>query len=113
DRASIKDLILLHDSHDSAGQIILSHCVEIGDLRRLAANKSGAVVLAGCGESANDVLHHPWVDLTGGEVIQEVERLSAAHRTVVDAVIDEVTADRLVAPHTKRYLHLGPDPING
>ena len=48
---------------------------------------------------------------SGRQVIQEEERLGALHEDVVDAVIDEVGADRVVRPAMNATLQLGADAV--
>ena len=47
----------------------------------------------------------------GGEIVEEEQRLGALHQDVVDAVIDEIGADRIVAVGQERDLQLGADAI--
>ena len=49
--------------------------------------------------------------LADGEVIQEEERNGALHRDIVDAVIHQVFAHRVVPARGKRDLQLGADAV--
>ena len=53
------------------------------------------------------------VELAGGEIVEEEQRLGALHDEVVDAHRDEVDADRVVDAGLDRDLHLGADAVVG
>ena len=84
------------DADDEAGDVVLAVLVEAGHLRRLAAEQRAAVLAAGLGEAFDDLHGHIRIEPAGGEVVEEEERLGALDEDVVDAVIDEVDADRAV-----------------
>ena len=50
------------------------------------------------------------VELAGGEVVEEEQRLGALHHQVVDAHGDQVDADRVVKPVSMAILSLVPTP---
>ena len=47
----------------------------------------------------------------GGQVVEEEQRLGALHEDVVDAVIDEIGADRVMTPGHERDLQLRADAV--
>src|SRR3546814_17384780 len=51
------------------------------------------------------------IELAGGEVVEEEQRLGALHQHVVDAHADQVAADRVVAPQLLGELELGDDAV--
>ena len=51
------------------------------------------------------------IQLACCEVIHEEQRLRALHQDVVDAMIDEIRADRVVPIHHHRDLQLGADAV--
>ena len=53
------------------------------------------------------------VELAGGEVVEEEQRLGALHDDVVDAHGDEVDADRVVDAGLDGDLDLGADAVIG
>ena len=53
------------------------------------------------------------VELAGGEIIEEEERLGALDDQVVDAHRDEVDADPVVPVMVDRQLQLGADAVIG
>ena len=55
----------------------------------------------------------PRIELAGGEVVEEEERLGALHDQVVDAHGDEVDADRVEDAGVDGDLELGADAVGG
>ena len=53
------------------------------------------------------------VELAGGEIVEEEQRLGALHDDVVDAHRDEVDADRRVDAGVDGDLELGADAVIG
>ena len=51
------------------------------------------------------------VELAGGVIIEEEQRLGALHDQVVDAHRDQIDADAVVATRFDRKFQLGADPI--
>src|SRR3546814_1651548 len=72
-----------------------------------------AVLLASVGDAADDGRPSRHVELAGGEIIQEEQRLGALDHEVVDAHGDEVDAHRGVAAGLDRHHELGADPVGG
>ena len=59
----------------------------------------------------DDLLGDVGREPAGREVVEEEERPRALHQDVVDAVVDEVLADRVVAVRQERDLQLGADAV--
>ncbi len=53
------------------------------------------------------------LERSGTEVVQEEQRLGSQDRDVVDAVVHEVLADRVVAIEGEGELELGADTVDG
>ena len=53
------------------------------------------------------------IELAGGEIVEEEQRLGALHDEVVDAHGDEVDADRVVVAGLDGDLQLGADAVIG
>ena len=53
---------------------------------------------------------HVGRQLAGGEIVEEEQRLGALHEDVVDAVVDEILADRVVHAAVEGELSLVPTP---
>ena len=84
---------------DGACEFVLTVGVEAGHLCCLASDEGAAIGAAGLGEAANygfDGVAILFAELAGGEVVEEKKRCGTLHGDVVDAVIDEVRADRVM-----------------
>ena len=86
-------------------------CVETRHLRGLAAEQRAAVVAAGVRHPADDRFRDVRRQPAGREVVEEEQRLGALHEDVVDAVVDEIDADGVVARRHERDLQLGADAV--
>ena len=96
DRAPVDPAALLDHADREAGEVVLAVGVEPGQLRGLAADEGAAGGLAAVGDAGDHPLGHADVQLARGEVVEEEQRLGAAHDEVVDVHGDQVDADRVV-----------------
>ena len=112
DRFAIEHAGLLDDTDDGAADVVFAGLVKAGHLRCLAADQGAVVFRAGFGEAFDQVLEHFRLKFAGADVIEEKERFRAEDCDVVDAVIDQVLADRVVLAHGEGELELGADAID-
>ena len=107
----IDDARPVHGAHDEAGDVVFPVRVEARHLRGLAAKKRAPVLPA----PARHARHHLFRDVrqqaAGRKVIEEEQGLGALHEDVVDAVVDQVGADRVVPAGHERDLELGADAV--
>ena len=96
-----------------AGEIVVARRVKARHFRRLAADQRRAGLPAALGDAGDDGARHREIELAGGEIIEEEQRLGALHDQVVDAHGDEVDADGLVPPGLDGDLDLGADAVVG
>ena len=87
------------DSDDEAREVVFPRRVEAGHFRRLAADQRASGGVAGARHSLDQLLDHVGIHFRHGQIIEEEERLGAEREDVIDAVIDEVGADRGVDVH--------------
>ncbi len=85
--------------------------VDARHLGRLAAQQRAAGRLAGRGRAAHHCGHHLRIQLAAGDVVQEEQWPRALHQDVVDAVVDDVVADRVVAAQRRGDLGLGAHAV--
>src|SRR5581483_11891361 len=76
-----------------------------------AADERAPVLAARARDAADDLLRDGGGQPAGGEVVEKEQRLGALDEDVVDAVVDEVGADRVVAPGHERHLQLRADAV--
>ena len=106
DAAPGDQLLAIGGADDEAREIVFALGVEPRHLGGLAAEQRAAVLAAGRGHAADDRLGHLRRQPSGGEVVEKEERLGALHEDVVDAVVDEVHAHRVVPVGQERDLEL-------
>jgi hypothetical protein len=106
-------LVAVHGTDDEAGEVIFSIGVEAGHLRGFTADEGAAVGFAGFGEAGDNGFDDGGVELAGGEVIQEEQRRRALDGDVVDAVVDEIGADGVVAVELEGDFELGSYAVCG
>ncbi len=87
------ELRAIDDADEEADEVELPLGVDARHLGGLAAEERGAHRPAGLGQSRQQILEHRGVEVAGGHVVQEEERLRALDQGVVDAVVHDVVAD--------------------
>ncbi len=95
---SIEDDLAVDHADDETGEIVVAVTVETGHLGGLAAEQRAAGSPAGLGDALDHLGEHVGIEHARGEVVQEEQRLGALDQDVVDAVVDQVPADRVVDP---------------
>jgi hypothetical protein len=78
---------------------------------RLAADECAAGLAAAFGDARNDLGRHPRLQLPGGEIIQEEERLRALGQDIVNAHRYEIDANGIVTTGGEGQHQLGADAI--
>ena len=111
DGPAVDDVRARHDADDESRDIVLAVGVEARHLRRFAAEQRASVRAAGRGETLDDLHRDVGVEPAGREIVEKEERLRALHQDVVDAVVDEIDADRRVHAGHERDAQLGADAV--
>jgi len=106
-------LLLLDHPHDEAGEVVVVLGVRPRHLRGLPADEGTAELGARPREPGHDLLDLAGVHLPERDVVEEEERGRPLHEDVVDAVGDEVVADRVVHPGEDRDLDLRAHAVGG
>ena len=86
---------------DESGKIVFAFGIEAGHLRGFAADERAAVVLAGFGEAFDDFFGDARFEFPNGEIVHEKHGRGALNGNVINAVVHEVGADRVVDLHLK------------
>src|SRR5215472_6497720 len=110
--SSVNDLAFIGNTHDESGQIVFAFRIEAGHLRGLAADQGATVVPAGLGDSFHDLLGNVRVEPAGRQVVHKEQRSGSLHSNVVNAVVYQVSADRVVYPHHESDFELGADAVD-
>src|SRR3546814_6418674 len=84
-------------SSDVCSSDLFARRVHVWHLRGLAADQRAAGQLAAFRDAADHGHGGVDIELAGGEVVEEEQRLGALHQHVVDAHADQVAADRVAA----------------
>ena len=104
----------LDGADGEAGEIVVAVGIHAGHLGGLAADQRAAGLAAALGDAGDDrASPRRDLELAGGEIVEEEQRLGALHDEVVDAHGDEVDADRVVLAGVDRELELGADAVGG
>ena len=107
----VDDLLLIHNSHAEACQIVVIHGHHAGMLRRLTADEGGTGLDAALGHTAYDFRNTLRHILAAGNVIQEKQRLCAAADYVIDAHGHTVDADGIVLVQEHGDFQLGTHAV--
>ena len=102
----------LDHADDEAGDVVFAVGVEAGHLGGLAADERAAVLAARRARRRSTTCSATSGEQPAGrEVVEEEQRLGALDEDVVDAVIDEIGADGVVAAGHERDLQLRADAV--
>ncbi len=105
--------VALDRADREAGQIVFAVAVHARHLGGLAAHQGRARQLAAVGDAGDHALGDLQVQLAGGEVVEEQQRLGALGQQVVDAHGHQVDADRGVHLGVDGDAQLGADAVGG
>jgi len=105
------DPLARHRSHDRADQVILVLRIEPGHLGGLAAQQRTAVLFARFAQAGDHLFENGGVKARGPDVIHEKQRRGPLDKDVVNAVIDDILADGVVALGQRGDLELGADAV--
>jgi hypothetical protein len=111
DAAAVDQALARHGTDDEARDVVLAVSVESGHFGGLAAEQRAAVLAARTRETLDDLHRDVGIQPAGREIVEEEQRLGALHEDVVDAVIDEIGADRVVDAAHEREAQLRADTV--
>ena len=103
--------LALDHANGEAGQVEVVFAVEVGHLRRLAAEQGTARRLAAGRDAGDELGDEVRLELVNRDVVEEEERLGAAAEQVVDAHRDQVDAHGVVAFGLDRDQQLAADAV--
>ncbi len=105
--------VALDRADREAGEIIVFRRVHARHFGSLAADQRTAGLAAALGDALDDFRGPRRIELAGGEIIEEEQRLRALHHQIVDAHGDQIDADRVVPVGADRELEFGADAVGG
>ena len=111
DLGAVEQLRFFHRADGEAGQVVFAGAVHVGHFRGFAADQGAAGEFAAFGDAGDDGDGGVDVELAGGEIVQEEQRLGALHQHVVHAHADQVDADGVVAAQLLGQLELGAHAV--
>jgi hypothetical protein len=92
-------------------QIVFPVGIQLRQFRGFAADQHAVVFGAGLAQALDELGHRALVNLAHADVVEEEQRARALHQDVVDAVVDDVLAHRVVTPGPHRHLELGAHAV--
>ena len=96
DARAVDDAVPVDDPDYEACEVVLARGVEIRHLSGLAAQKRAGVRLAGERDAPHDLVDDMLVHLSRREIVEEEDGARSLHQDVVDAVVHEALAYRVV-----------------
>ena len=111
DLGAIDQLLLLGNGDTEAGQIEITVLVHAGHLCGLAADQRTTGLLAALGNALDDRRGDAGIELAGGVVIEEEQRLGAVDQHIVDAHRDQILAQPFDPSGFDTQPQLGADAI--
>ena len=101
----------LDGAEREARQIIVAALIHAGHLGGLAADEGAAGLTATLRDSGDDALGGVDLELAGGVVVEEQQRLGALGEQVIDAHGDQIDSDPVMASGLDGDLQLGADAV--
>ena len=111
--AGRQQLPALGSADGEACEIVVAAGIHARHFGRLAADQRAARLAATGRNAADDGRTLVRIELAGGEIVEEEQRLGALHDEIVDAHGNEVDADRVVLVGVDGDLQLGADAVIG
>ena len=111
DFRAVEEFRAVYDADDGAGDIVFAFLIHAGHLSGFAADEGAASLLAGFGEAFEDLLEDDGVEFFTADVVEEKQGPGADDGDVIDAMVDEILADRVVAVGGKGDFELGADAV--
>ncbi len=111
DAPPIDQLRAFDRTDDEPGDIVFAVRVEPGHFGGLSAEQRASVLVARRRQAFDDLHGHIGIEPAGGEIIEEEQRHRALDQDVVDAVIHEIAADRVVDTGHECHAQLGADAV--
>ena len=106
-------LLALDRADREAREVIVAAMIHAGHLGGLAADEGAARLPAAFGDAGDHIARLFDLELAGGEIVEEEQRLGPLHDEVVDRHGDEIDADRRMQARIDGDLQLGADPVIG
>jgi hypothetical protein len=103
--------LLIDNTDDKTGEIVLTFRIKVRHFGRFATEQDAAVLAARAGHSLDDRCRHVRLELSCRKVIEKKKRPCALDQNIVDAVVHEVGADRVVFAGLECDLELCPDAV--
>src|SRR3954451_4539786 len=111
DGVAVQRLVLLDHADDGAGQAEGPGAGEAPPLRLRAARDRHPVRAAAAGDAVHDTGDLVQLQPRAGDVVHEGDRDGAMNQDVVDAVVDQIFAHRIVSAGLQRDEDLGADAV--
>ena len=109
DRGAVERLV--DDADARPGEVELSFPVDAGQLGGLAADERDAGASADLGRAVDELGHRLEIDVGGGDVVEQDQRLGTACDHVVDAMRGEIRAAGAQGPALPGEDQLRPDAV--
>ena len=101
DAALVRLMAALDNSNDEASKVVFAGGVHVGHLRRFASDERAASLARGAAHAIENLFDHARVDAAHGEIVEEKKWRGSLRENVVDAVIENVRADRGMNAHRR------------
>ena len=108
---AVDDPALFDNAHAETGKVVITLVIHAGQFGGLAADERAAGLLTPGGDTGDNLRCCIDVQVTGGVIVEEKERLGALHHDVVDAHPDKIDADGVVPAHGQGKFELGTDAV--
>ena len=108
---AIHDAVPIDDAHDESRDVVFTVRIEPRHLRRLPTEERTAVFTATSSDTGDDLFGNVRRKPPRRQIVEKEERTGALDQDVVDAVVHEIVADRIVSTAHEGNLQLRADAI--
>ena len=112
DPRAVDHLRAIDHPDDAAGEIVFAAAIHPGHLGRFAADQSATTRATGFAEAAQDLSENLRLQFLRADVVEKKKRTRSEDGDVVDAVVDEIGANGVVAVHREGDFQFGADAID-
>ncbi|MNI24289.1 hypothetical protein D3C73_779030 [compost metagenome] len=109
---TVDDFGFFHDADAETGQVVVFTFVHARHFSGFAANQRAARQFAASADAGHNLGSGVDVQFAGCIVVEEEQRLGAAHHQVVDAHGNQVDADAVVLVQVQCQAQLGADAVS-
>src|SRR6267154_3137278 len=106
-----ENFLAIHRADNESREVIFTWRIKAGHLRGFSADQRASGLTTRAAHAVDKLLDHVGVELAHGQIIQEKKRLRSLHQNVVDAMVDQISANRGMHSRGHGHFELGAHSV--